>query len=95
MTELNEQRNTYRDQELDGKLHATAMSRELGLLTERIARLGEAEEELCPVCKKPLTARERQLMVADLQADKSTMEVQLREQTRSTAALPFTLEDGR
>jgi exonuclease SbcC len=81
MLELNEQRNAYRDQESDGKLRATALSRELGLLTERIARLGEAEEELCPVCKKPLTARERQVMVGELQADKSTLEAQLREQT--------------
>jgi len=60
MTELNDQRAAVRDQVADGELQNQAMSRELDLMTERIARLGESEEEVCPVCKKPLTARERQ-----------------------------------
>src|SRR3990170_7014101 len=81
MTDLNEQRGTVRDQVSDGELGAQALARELVLLTERIARLGEAEEELCPVCKKPLTARERQVMVSDLQAEKSALETRVREHT--------------
>ncbi|HWR66054.1 MAG TPA: SbcC/MukB-like Walker B domain-containing protein, partial [Bellilinea sp.] len=81
MTELNDQRATVRDQVADGELQTQALSRELDLLTERIARLGESDEEVCPVCKKPLTDHERQVMVAELQGDKSTLETRVRDFT--------------
>ena len=79
MSELNEQREALRltNSEVDLNLQATV--RELGSLTERISRLGEAEEELCPVCKKPLSAAERQRMVSDLQAEKVDRETSQRE----------------
>lgn len=42
-------------------------------LVERISRLEEAEEEACPVCKKPLTASERQRMIEDLRSDQTEL----------------------
>ncbi|MHB8817713.1 MAG: AAA family ATPase [Bellilinea sp.] len=56
-------------------------TRELNSLTERIDRLGEAEEEACPVCKKPLSASERQRMVTELQTDKTALETHVGEMT--------------
>lgn len=55
--------------------------KELSSLAERIDRLGEAEEEECPVCKKPLSAGERQRMVKDLQTDKTALEARIGELT--------------
>ncbi len=79
MGELNEQREALRLANSEVDLNLQAVVRELGSLTERIARLGEAEEELCPVCKKPLSVSERQRMVSDLQAEKSGKETRQRE----------------
>lgn len=81
MSELNEQREALRLTISEMELNSQALARELGLLTERIARLGETEEELCPVCKKPLSAPERQRMESDLQAEKADLEVRQREIT--------------
>ena len=79
MSELNEQREALRLTNSEVDLNLQAAVRELGLLTERIVRLGEAEEELCPVCKKPLSAAERQQMVSDLQAEKGDLDTRQRE----------------
>ena len=56
-----------------------ALIEDITALDERISRLGEAEEGLCPVCKKPLTVDEQQKMVVDLQSEKAGLEVRQRD----------------
>jgi exonuclease SbcC len=79
--DLDEKRQTLRLKVNEIEINGQGLSRELGLLNERIARLGESEDETCPVCKKPLNARERQNMIQDLQGEKSGLEILLRENT--------------
>lgn len=74
-----EQVQTIRLEIVEMETNQQAQVRELRLLTERISRLGEAEEERCPVCNKPLSASERQRMEADLQSDQTTLQAELQE----------------
>lgn len=80
-TKLNDQLQALRLETVALETKQKALQEDLSAHKERINRLGEAEEETCPVCKKPLTAAERQRMVADLEIEKSDLVSLLQELT--------------
>lgn len=77
--ELDEKVGNLRLSNQEVEIRGQALVRERDSLAERIARLGEAEEERCPVCKKPLSLHEREVMVVELQETQAAQNLQLRE----------------
>jgi len=79
--ELNEKlvalRTTASEMDVQGK----AIGHDITVLEERLKRLSEAEEELCPVCRKPLSVHERQGLITDLEKDRSALDLKRRENT--------------
>jgi len=72
--ELNGKLNLLQLEAAEMDVNYQALASQLESLTERISRLDEAQEEVCPVCKKPLTASERQRMIEDLRSDQAELE---------------------